>query len=138
MGGSWPRGWGLRFLLDTHVYAWWVSDEFRLSRSVRELLSAPDAEPVISAVVPWELANKFRVGKWPTADAILRDLEAALREQRLMPLPISLDHARRAGLLAGEHRDPFDRMLAAQAQAEQIPVVTVDPAFARLGVPVIW
>lgn len=128
----------MRLLLDTHAYAWWVTNDRKLSRRARDAMVAADAELLISAVVPWELAMKFRLGKWPGADAILADLDAALVEDRLTPLPITLDHARRAGLLPGDHRDPFDRTLAAQARAERVAVVTADPVFARMGVEVVW
>ena len=128
----------MRLLLDTHAYAWWVTNDRKLSRRARDLMSAPDAVLLISAVVPWEIAFKFRLGKWPGADAILADLDAALIEDRLTPLPITLAHARRAGLLPSEHRDPFDRTLAAQAEAEGVPVVTADPVFGGMGVEVVW
>jgi PIN domain nuclease of toxin-antitoxin system len=128
----------LRLLLDTHAYAWWVADDRRLPERTREVLVAAEAELLVSAVVPWELATKFRIGKWPGADLILADLAAALVEDRLTPLPITLDHARRAGLLASIHKDPFDRVLAAQAEIEGVPIVTADPAFRAMDVETLW
>lgn len=101
-------------------------------------MEADDSELLISAVVPWELATKFRIGKWPGADAILADLDSAVSTRRLTPLPITLAHARRAGLLSSRHKDPFDRVLAAQAEIEAISVVTADPAIAAMGVEMMW
>lgn len=128
----------MRLLLDTHAYAWWVTDDRKLTGRVRSLLIAADTEVLISAVVPWELATKFRIGKWPGADTILADLDLALIEDRLTPLPITLAHARRAGLLSSRHKDPFDRVLAAQAEIEAVPIVTADPAISAMGVEVVW
>ena len=85
-----------------------------------------------------ELAIKFRAGKWAGAGPILENLDEALTSKRLAKLPISLDHARRAGLLAWQHRDPFDRMLAAQAQAEGAALVTGDPVFGAIDVAIVW
>ncbi len=99
-------------------------------------MEADDSELLISSVVPWELATKFRIGKRPGADLILADLDSAVSIRRLTPLPITLGHARRAGLLPSPHKDPFDRVLAAEIEAA--PVVTVDPAVAAMGVEVVW
>ncbi len=128
----------MRLLIDTHAYAWWVTNDRRLSRRAREEMVAPTADLLVSAVVAWEIANKFRIGKWPGGDAILADLDLALVEDRLTALPITLAHARRAGLIASDHRDPFDRMLAAQAEAEGVAVVTADPVFRGMGIEVVW
>lgn len=128
----------MRLLLDTHAYAWWATGDRRLTERARAALEAPEAELLISAVVPWELAIKLRAGKWPGAEAILVDLDAALVARRLTALPITLAHARRAGLLPSPHKDPFDRMLAAQAEIERTPIVTADPVFAAMGASVVW
>ena len=77
-------------------------------------------------------------GKWPEAAELVADIAAALDSEGFEPLPITLEHARVAGLLPARHRDPFDRMLAAQAQIENVPLVTVDPVFSALGVRVLW
>ena len=128
----------MKLLLDTHVYAWWATGDRRLSRAARAGLETADAELLISSVVAWELANKLRIGKWPAAEAILGDLTSAVAAKRLTPLPITLAHARRAGLIPSDHRDPFDRLLAAQAEIEDAALVTADPAFGQLGVEVVW
>jgi PIN domain nuclease of toxin-antitoxin system len=128
----------VRLLLDTHAYAWWATGDRNLPETARSALEHPSAELLISAVVPWELAIKFRAGKWAGAGPILENLDEALTSKRLATLPISLDHARRAGLLAWQHRDPFDRMLAAQAQAESAALVTGDPVFCAIDVAIVW
>jgi PIN domain nuclease of toxin-antitoxin system len=88
--------------------------------------------------VPWELAIKLRAGKWAQAEAILVDLDSALVARRLTGLPITLAHARRAGLLCSTHKDPFDRLLAAQAEIERASIVTADPVFRQIGLEVVW
>lgn len=128
----------MRLLLDTHTYYWWATESGDLSKEAAEALFAPGAELLLSAVVPWELATKHRRGKWPGAKAALDDLGRAIEAQRLRPLPITLEHARRSGLIVSPHNDPFDRMLAAQAAMEGVPIVTVDRAFRDLGCEVLW
>lgn len=128
----------MRLLLDTHAYAWWATGNPRLSRTARAALEAPGSEPIVSAIVAWEIATKFRIGKWPGGDRILEDLDSAIVAKRLTPLPVTLVHARRAGLLPADHRDPFDRLLAAQAEIERAAMVTVDPVFAEMGSEVVW
>jgi PIN domain nuclease of toxin-antitoxin system len=79
-----------------------------------------------------------RSGKWPEAAILAQDIQTALREESFEPLPVTLEHARLAGFLPGPHRDPFDRMLAAQAQIEAVPLITADPAFRGFGTRVLW
>lgn len=128
----------LKLLIDTHVYVWWVTDHGRLSPSARRAIEADESEILLSAVVPWELAIKVQLGKWPEGEGVLADMEDALISERLQPLPITHAHGSRAGRLASDHRDPFDRVLAAQAQIESACVVTADRAFKTLGVEIIW
>lgn len=92
-----------------------------------------------SAVTAWEIADKFRLGKWPEAGDLVRDLPGIMADQRFDPVPISIAHARHGGLPRNAHRDPFDRMLAAQAAIEDMPLVTADPAFRDFSeVRVLW
>ena len=128
----------MKLLLDTHAYAWWATGDRRLTRAAREGIESPEAVLLVSIVVAWEIANKFRLGKWPGADAILANLDEALVARRLTPLPVTLAHARRAGLLPSDHRDPFDRLLAAQAELEGAALVTADPVFRPLGLELLW
>lgn len=128
----------MRLLVDTHAYFWWVKDNVQLSRRALSALADPDADILLSAVVVWELATKSRLGKWPGAESALADIDHAIVAERLSPLPITLDHARRSGLLPSAHKDPFDRLLAAQAAIEGVPIITADPAFRTMGVEIVW
>jgi PIN domain nuclease of toxin-antitoxin system len=93
---------------------------------------------LLSAASVWEIALKVGRGRWPDAAPVIGDIEAALREASITPLPVSVAHARAAGLLKWDHRDPFDRMLAAQAVAEGALLVTADRAFASLPLATLW
>ena len=124
-------------LLDTHALVWWLLDDPRLSRRARREITAAD-EVLMSAASGWEIATKHRLGKLDLNSWSPGDLPGILERARVEVLNVSLDHALRAEMLAGQHRDPFDRLLIAQSQIEGVPVVTADPAFAAHGVDVIW
>ena len=127
----------MRVLLDTHTYFWWETDDPKLSRPAHDAVA--DATTVfVSAVTAWELTSKVRFGKWPQAATLAADMPAAVEAEKFTPLPVTLAHAHFAGLLPGAHRDPFDRMLAAQAQIEDVALVTADPVFHTLGVRILW
>lgn len=128
----------MRLLLDTHAVAWALGDPDRLTPLVRDLMAAPSTTVFVSPVAPWEIATKHRVGKWREAPAVLAALETAVALARFIALPITITHARRAGEMAGVHRDPFDRMLAAQSEVEALSLVSADPAFAALGLTTVW
>ena len=130
-------------LLDTHALLWWLLDSPELSAAARQAIAAPERRVLlsaahVSAASAWELATKLRIGKLPQAEDIVVNLPQYLRKQRFEALPISVEHALAAGQCPGPHRDPFDRMLMAQAQIEQALVVTVDPVFAEDRVSVLW
>lgn len=125
-------------LLDTHALLWWLLDSPELSGAARAAIADGRRRVLVSAASAWELATKHRLGKLPEADHIVSNLAAYLRKQLVDTLPISLEHALAAGRLPGPHRDPFDRMLMAQAQSDRLLVVTVDPVFGEYGVPVLW
>lgn len=128
----------MRLLLDTHTLLWWFDGNRRLSAKVRRLIEDDSNEVLVSAASAWEIATKSRIGKLAIAETIAHRLPDAVASQGFTALAISLGDAQRAGWLATEHRDPFDRMLAAQAQAHDVPLATNDPAFASLGVKVLW
>ena len=92
----------------------------------------------VSSASAWEISTKVRIGKLPEVGDVADKLTAYLRRERFEALPISLDHALAAGSLPGPHRDPFDRMLIAQARMEKLRVVSVDPVFKQYSVPVLW
>lgn len=127
----------MEYLLDTHALIWWFEGSPRLSRRASSLLASPANDVLISASVGWELAIKVNIGKFNTPD-LARDLEPIITGAGFMPLPISLEHAVRAGLLPFHHRDPFDRMLIAQAQAERLALISNEEVFDRYGVERVW
>ena len=128
----------MKLLLDTHALLWWFDGDQKLSRTVRRLIEAQDTEILVSAASVWEIATKSRLGKLPEAVAIAHRIPEAIAEQAFGVVPITVEHGQRAGWLPGPHRDPFDRMLAAQAQSLNIPIATTDKVFATFGVMVTW
>lgn len=126
-------------LLDTHSFLWWTSQQgARLSPSARDLISSGTSDVLISVVTAWELAIKVSAGRIDLPEPVDRYLPGRIRRHRLRVLDITLEHALRAASLPAIHRDPFDRMLVAQAQAEGLPIVTSDPAITRYDVETIW
>ena len=109
-----------RLLLNTHVFLWWLSDDPQLGKVARLAISDPRNQVFISAVSTWEVSIKKSSGKLSAPD----DLDAIVEEEGFSKLPISLYHGDQAGLLPQYHKDPFDRMLVAQAQTEGLVIVT--------------
>ena len=128
----------MRLLLDTHALIWWWTDDGRLPSGARKVIADPENVVMVSAASAWEIATKSRLGKWPQVDAMIEDFAGLLRRSRFAELPITVAHVRLAGALDGDHRDPFDRMLAAQCWIERTPIVTADEVFREFAVPVIW
>jgi PIN domain nuclease of toxin-antitoxin system len=126
-------------LLDTHSFLGWTSQHgARLSPSARDVISSETSEVLISVVTAWELAIKASAGRIDLPEPVDRYIPQRIRRHRLRVLDITLEHALRAANLPAIHRDPFDRMLVAQAQVEGIPIVTSDPAITRYDVETIW
>lgn len=128
----------MRLLLDTHVLIWLRRDPDRLSKNVRELIEASANDIFVSAATAWEIAIKHRLGKLEFDAEMLDDFDARIRDMGFEPLAITSEHSIAGARLTGAHRDPFDRMLAGQAMAEGLVVVSLDPAIASLGVPTVW
>src|SRR5215212_2819463 len=128
----------MRVLLDTHAVLWWALEDDRLSSQVRAVLADPSAAVHVSAASAWEIATKVRIGRLPGAERLAAEFETYLREQGFRPLPISVEHGQRAGALPGPHKDPFDRMLIAQAQAENLALVSNEAIFDRYGIARAW
>lgn len=126
------------YLLDTHVLLWWLFDDPKLSDTARDIIRAPDSIIIVSSASGWEIATKSRLGKLPHAGDIMDDLPSLLQKARIEVLSITMAHALAAGALPGPHRDPFDRMLIAQGQIEQLPIVTSDRIFKTYPVKLIW
>ncbi|MGD0800926.1 MAG: type II toxin-antitoxin system VapC family toxin [Terracidiphilus sp.] len=127
----------MRYLLDTQTLLWWITKPNVLSPSMRDFLDDRSNELFLSVVIPWELAIKTRTGKLD-AHQILREIEFGQLMQDLQVLYADISHVIRAGLLPLHHRDPFDRLLAAQALDLGIPIVSRDMIFDRYGVQRIW
>ena len=128
----------MNLLLDTHALLWWLYDDPKLSRKARAAIENPDQRILVSSASAWEIATKVRIGKLPEVGDVAEKLSAYLRRERFEALPISLDHALAAGSLPGPHRDPFDRMLIAQARMEKLRVVSIDAVFKQYAVPLLW
>jgi len=128
----------MRVLIDTHVFLWAISGDKRLSREALGVLSSFENEIFVSAASAWEIATKYRLGKLPTAAVLAGSVRGVVEQLGFRALPISLGHAERAGALPGEHRDPFDRMLIAQSQAENLPLVSNERLFDAYGIRRIW
>jgi len=128
----------VRVLLDTHTLLWWLDGDRRLSRRARSVIADDDTAVLVSAATAWEISTKVRLGKLPGAIEVAAELPAILRRQNFEPLPIAIVHARRAGNLPGSHRDPFDRMLIAQAQDEDLALVSNERVFDAYGVRRVW
>ncbi len=128
----------MRVLLDTHAFLWWLDGDRRLSLKARRLIGNETNAVLISAASAWEITTKSRLGKLPGAQDVAADVVGCVASQGFVPLDISLLHAQRAGALGGEHRDPFDRMLIAQAQLEDVAIVSDDRVFDDYDVRRMW
>ena len=128
----------MRLLLDTHALVWWFAVSERLSLPASQAIYDATNEILVSAATAWEISTKHRLGKLPEAAAIALDLGGYCASQDFEELPITVDDASRAGALPDYHRDPFDRILIAQALARNIPLVSNERVFDRYGVRRLW
>ena len=128
----------MRLLLDTHALLWWLDGDRRLSRKARTAIGAEINSVIVSAASGWEITTKARLGKLPGAIDVATDVAGCVAGQGFSTLDITILHAQRAGRLPGDHRDPFDRMLIAQAQIEDLSLVSDDRVFDTYGVTRFW
>lgn len=128
----------MRVILDTHALLWWLLDDPNLSNAARSVIADGRNEVLASAASAWEIATKTRLGKLPQAAGLIDRLDGYLHRNGIGVLVITLPHALLAGRLDWGHKDPFDRMLAAQSQIENAPLVTTDAVFSTHGVSTIW
>ena len=128
----------MNLLLDTCTLLWWWSAPQQLSPRVLALLKAPANNFFVSPATAWEVATKYRKGKLPQGSAVISDWHQRLVIDGFVELPISMEDALKAGGLQGEHKDPFDRMIAAQSLTSGFPVVTSDEAIEGLGAERVW
>jgi len=131
-------GAGLKLLLDTHALLWALGEPDRLSARARAAIENSANVRLVSAVTAWEIATKFRLGRLPNARVVIDGYQGHLELLRAEELAISTSHALLAGRLESPHRDPFDRMLAAQSLVEGARLVTGDPVLRDLGAAVLW
>ena len=128
----------MRLLLDTHALAWWALDDKRLSPLARMEIGRKESDIFVSIASTWEMAIKVGLGKWPEVRQLLDEIEGKITAEGFQVLSISIQHVRMAGLMQSPHRDPFDRLLAAQAIIEGLTLVSADSKIANLGAPHFW
>lgn len=128
----------MKFLLDTHALLWWFVDDPRLLGAARALIAGEENEVLVSAASAWEIATKFRLGRLPDAKGAVARFAELVEADGFTHLPLTHRHALLAGNFDLSHRDPFDRILAAQAIVEGVPLLTRDPVFAEFPVQVLW
>lgn len=128
----------LELLLDTHALLWWLAEPDRLSPAALQAIADPGNRVHVSAASAWEIATKMRLGKLPAASDLLNDLPQLLTAQGFEPLPVTLVHGLHAGGYPVAHRDPFDRLLAAQAELGGLTLVSLDPALQAFPCRLLW
>lgn len=128
----------MSLLLDTHALLWWLFNDRRLSRRVKAALRDPKQRVVVSSASAWEIATKYRLGKLDSAKPLVNGFSEWTQKAGFVELPISSAHAVRAGSWDVPHRDPFDRLLAAQSAIEELRLVSRDPAFSGFGLEPFW
>lgn len=128
----------MRLLLDTHAFLWWLAGDEALSAAARKAIADASNDVFVSAVSAWEIATKHRLGKLPGVAAIVAALDATIADQNFIGLPISVLHGQAGGALPGPHRDPFDRMLIAQALVDRLVLISNEQIFDAYGVARLW
>jgi PIN domain nuclease of toxin-antitoxin system len=127
----------VRLLLDAHTLLWWLAKDPGLKQRARNAIADQDNEVLVSAAIVWEISTKAAIGRLEAAPDLIDELVPQVDAEGFAPLSISLVHAYAAGRLPRHHRDPFDRILVAQALLEQLTIVTRDPLIARYDVPIL-
>lgn len=120
---------GISDLIDTHILLWWFFDDPKLDDHCREIIRQPNHRIFVSSATAWEIAIKYRIGKLPEAKQIVEEYSRLFQQAKFIEIAMTSAHALRAGSLPIIHRDPFDRMIMAQAEIESLPVISSDPAF---------
>jgi PIN domain nuclease of toxin-antitoxin system len=128
----------VRLLLDTHAFLWWSIDDPQLSGGAREAITAAAHEVYVSAATAWEIAIQAALGRIDVPEDLDAFIAAEMRRSRFLPLPVSIRHAVAVRDLPPHHRDPFDRLLVAQALGEGLTLISGDPLVAAYPVSVLW
>ena len=128
----------MRALLDTHTLIWWATGDPLLTRAVSNVISDPTNEIYLSSVTTWEMAIKIAIGKLTLSIPLDSFVPFQVQQYRFFPLTITYDHTYRVEHLPRHHNDPFDRLLIAQAMAENLIFLTCDAKIAPYGIPTLW
>ncbi len=128
----------MSYLLDTHTLVWWLTGDQQLSREVRSEIESQGPNCFVSVASAYEMGIKVQNGKMEFARNIWNNLSAIVESNGFQILPVSLEHCLLAPKLPTNHRDPFDRLLAAQSIVENMPIMTIDQRIADLGANIIW
>jgi PIN domain nuclease of toxin-antitoxin system len=128
----------VRLLLDTHAFLWWVADDRRLTRKARAAMASRESACFLSMASVWEMAIKVGLQRLELPSSVDRFVSEQMAANAFEPLPIDLGHAGDVARLPFHHRDPFDRLLVAQALGEGLTIVSADPVFGKYGVKRIW
>ncbi len=128
----------MRLLIDTHVFLWWIGDDSRLSKKAREMISEADNQLYLSAASGWEIAIKAKLGKLQIDGDVTTFIIEQMHLNSIEQLPVSISHALHVSTLDDLHRDPFDRLLVAQARLERMPILTADQYIAAYPIETIW
>lgn len=128
----------MKLLLDTHVLLWWWTDDKKLSKTARDATLDESNTVLVSAASMWEISTKFRLGKLPIAKTAIEEFHQLIEVDGFEHLPINWQHSMLAEAYTHEHQDPFDRMLAAQSEVENVRLVTCDAAVITFNTQVLW
>ena len=128
----------MRLLLDTHALLWFASGNSRMSQTARDAVDSRDNEVLVSAASAWEVTTKVRIGKLPEAEKFAVKFRDRIQNLGFQELAVTVEHGQRAGSMVGIHKDPFDRMLIAQALTENIPVVSNEKLFDEYCIHRVW
>jgi PIN domain nuclease of toxin-antitoxin system len=128
----------VKFLLDTHTFLWWITDDPQLSEAAREIIRNSDNELFLSVASAWEMAIRVRLGRLHLPDRPDRFVPDQLARNGIQPLPIEMSHALYVARLPSIHNDPFDRLIVAQSMLEKLPIITKDGVIAKYEVTVVW
>jgi PIN domain nuclease of toxin-antitoxin system len=127
-----------RLLLDTHILLWWWFNDKQLSLVAREAIANPENILLVSAASIWEISTKYRLGKLAHAQDAVERMDELMQASDFSDLPITRTHTLLAGSFTHTHKDPFDRMIAAQSLQEAVPIITADPMIAALGAETLY
>lgn len=124
-------------LLDTHIFLWALMEADKLPARLHSAIADSEQEIYVSSASAWEISIKYHLGKLPDVERLIRQFSSCLQEAQFLELPITSKHSIAAGALPGIHKDPFDRILIAQAKTEKLHLMTLDPIFAKYDVHLV-